>query len=292
MINLPANISTELQQKGISESTWSALKNSIFIGARDESIMMAIDYCKARSLDILKKPCHIVPMPAGRDRDGKAIYRDTVMPSIYEHRTTAFRTGQMAGQDDPVFGDDIQYLGHTVPSWCKVTVYRFINGQRCAFSHTEFFEEACGTKSERGRDGSYSKVLNSMWSKRPRGQLAKCAEAGALRKAFPDEIGGVISMEEVNTEEVTDFNKPEAQSQSTESTSQFEDKIEIINKLLEETHYDMNKLLKKCKVESITEISPKTADFIINTLSAYKNRMAENIVDVKPDEDGTYTEEL
>jgi hypothetical protein len=78
---------------------------------------------------------------------------------------------------------------HTVPEFCTVTVHRIIAGERVQFSHTEFFEEACNTT----KDGS----LNSMWTKRKRGQLSKCAEAGALRKAFPEESGGIISADEV-----------------------------------------------------------------------------------------------
>ena len=30
---------------------------------------------------------------------------------------------------------------------------------------------------------------NSMWQKRPRGQIDKCAEASSLRSAFPEEVG-------------------------------------------------------------------------------------------------------
>lgn len=33
---------------------------------------------------------------------------------------------------------------------------------------------------------------NSMWSKMPRNQTAKCAEAGAIQRAFPDELGSLI----------------------------------------------------------------------------------------------------
>jgi hypothetical protein len=48
--------------RGIDEVTWSALKNSIYPGAKDESVMMAVDYCRARQLDPLLKPVHLVPM--------------------------------------------------------------------------------------------------------------------------------------------------------------------------------------------------------------------------------------
>ena len=36
-----------------------------------------------------------------------------------------------------------------------------------------------------------------MWGKRPRGQLDKCVEAAALRKAFPEELGNVYAAEEM-----------------------------------------------------------------------------------------------
>lgn len=177
-----------LNNNGISRDEWSALQNSVYPGAKPESILMVVNYCRARQLDPLKKPVHIVQMNVEDAKTKQKIWRDVIMPGIYEHRITAFKTGQMAGMEDPVFGGKIEHLGLSAPEFCKVTVYRMVNGVKCAFSHTEFFEEAVSTK----KDGQ----PNAMWSKRPRGQLAKCAEAGALRKAFPDELGGVTTAEE------------------------------------------------------------------------------------------------
>lgn len=172
---------------------WSAIGASVFPGASDESKLLAIDYCKSRGLDILKKPCHIVPMSVKDAKTGQYAWRDVIMPGIAEQRITANRTGQYAGQDPPVFGPIVELkIGnqvHQVPEFCTVTVYRYANGIKMAFSNTEYFEEACGTM----KDGS----LNSMWTKRKRGQLSKCAEAGALRKAFPEETGGMTTLEEL-----------------------------------------------------------------------------------------------
>lgn len=171
---------------------WNAIGASIFPGAADESKLMAIDYCKSRGLDIMKKPCHIVPMNVKDAKTGQYSWRDIIMPGIAEIRITADRTGKYAGQDAPIFGPmtemDFGKSTHTVPEFCTVTVFKIINGERVAFTHTEFFEEACNTT----KDGT----LNSMWTKRKRGQLSKCAEAGALRKAFPEESGGIIAAEE------------------------------------------------------------------------------------------------
>ena len=168
--------------------------------------MAAIEYCKARGLDILKKPCHIVPMNVKDTKTGKYEWRDIIMPSITEQRITASRTGEYAGQDAPMFGEMVEMTFnktvHIVPEFCTVTVYRIIHGEKVAFSHTEYFEEICSTT----KDGD----LNSMWTKRKRGQLAKCAEAGALRKAFPEEIGNEYTAEEMQGK-VIDVGEPASQ---------------------------------------------------------------------------------
>lgn len=190
-----------ISKYGIDEVTYLTLQQSIFPGAKPESIIMAVQYCKARKLDVLQKPVHIVPMPINKwdEKQNKnvTVWRDVIMPGIYEQRITASRSGGYAGQDAPVFGDivtlDIGGDQVKAPEHCTVTVYRIIEGQRVPFSHTEWFEEACATK----KGGK----LNSMWTKRKRGQLAKCAEAGALRKAFPEELGGVMTAEEMQVDE-------------------------------------------------------------------------------------------
>ncbi|MDY2947229.1 MAG: phage recombination protein Bet [Mannheimia varigena] len=280
MNNLPAYIQTALQERSISTAVWSTLQNSIFPGAKDESILLAIDYCKARKLDILKKPCHIVPMQvtiAGEKEKGrngelydKKVWRDVIMPGIYEQRITAFRTGQMAGQDEPVFGDTIEHKGVETPEWCKVTVYRFINGERCAFSHTEYFSEACATT----KDGK----VNSMWTKRPRGQLAKCAEAGALRKAFPDELGGVITADEVADEQPI---HTEQQKETVIETQAVElatpEQLEKLHKLIELTNTDTAKAFAFYGVQSIEQLPKDSVDHFIKTLSKRLDKQTQQV---------------
>lgn len=182
-----------MDKRGIDEFAMNALRSSVFPGATDNSILLAVDYCKSRELDIMKKPCHIVPMNVKDSKTGKYEWRDIIMPGIAEHRITASRTQCYAGIDEPRLGPTVEItIGgeqHQVPEFAIVTVYRIVEGQRVAFSNTEWFEEACVTT----RDGK----LNSMWRKRKRGQLIKCAEAGALRKAFPEELGGIHTAEEM-----------------------------------------------------------------------------------------------
>jgi len=281
MNTLPANIQTALIERNIDTAVWTTLQNSVFPGAKDESILLAVDYCKARKLDILKKPCHIVPMSVTDAKTGNKNWRDVIMPGIYEQRITAFRTGQMAGQDEPVFGDTVTFRGIEAPEWCRVTVYRFINNERCAFSHTEYFSEACATTKE-GKP-------NSMWSKRPRGQLAKCAEAGALRKAFPDELGGVITADEVNEEPINqhsaatpDNGTMVIDTQSVELITP--EQIKEIENLVEVTGSNLAGLLAAAgNVPSIEKITKSNAEHAINRLLSKLNE--QQAKDERNDED-------
>lgn len=276
MNNLPANIKTAIAERNIDIAVWSTLQNSVFPGAKDESILLAVDYCKARKLDILKKPCHIVPMYVKDSKTGQSNWRDVIMPGIYEQRITAFRTGQMAGQDEAIFGETITYLGVLAPEWCKVTVYRFINGERCAFSHTEYFSEACSTTEEKDNKGIKTGVLkvNSVWTRRPRGQLAKCAEAGALRKAFPDELGGVMTVEEINEDQLVHTEQPKPtviNAQAVELATP--EQCEKIHYLLELTATPIEKVLSLYGADSIEKLSKVQAESAIKKL----NRTLDNI---------------
>ncbi|HAI5626434.1 TPA: phage recombination protein Bet [Escherichia coli] len=181
--------------RGIDEVTWSALKNSIYPGAKDESVMMAVDYCRARQLDPLLKPVHLVPMSVKDSKSGKNEWRDVVMPGIGLYRIQAYRSDDYAGANEPEFGPDVtQTLSGvevTFPQWCKYTVSkRMASGEIVEFSAKEYWIENYATG---GRDTS---APNAMWKKRPYAQLAKCAEAQALRKAWP-EIGQQATAEEM-----------------------------------------------------------------------------------------------
>lgn len=159
------------------------LRNSLYVGAKDESIKMVMGYCNAAGLDVMQKPVHLVPM-----WDGKAkTMRDVVMPGIGLYRTQAARSGEYAGVTEPEYGEDVtRNIGGveiTYPAWCKVVVKRLLaNGTIAEFAATERWIENYAVKG--GAEKSIAP--NAMWTKRPYGQIAKCAEAQALRKAFPE----------------------------------------------------------------------------------------------------------
>lgn len=188
---------------GVDPASWRALVEAVFPAARSvEGVLLALSYCRARKLDPFKRPVHVVPI---WDSNRRA-YVESVWPGIGELRTTAFRTGNYAGSDAAIFGPDVTetFKGRvkdgqgwkdatvtvTFPEWCQFTVYRLIKGQRVAMPGPRVYWRE--TYARQGK----SDLPNDMWGKRPRGQLEKCAEAAALRRAFPEEIGNEIAAEE------------------------------------------------------------------------------------------------
>lgn len=199
-MNMPAVVQQQIAQRGIGEEVWSALKNSIFPGAADESVLMAWDYCSARQLDVMLKPVHLVPMFIKDKNNGdKGAMRDVVMPGIGLYRIQADRAGNYAGMSAPTFGPEItENLGGTTmnyPEWCEITVSKLIGDRLVSFTAREYWIENYATA---GRD---SKAPNAMWQKRPRGQLVKCTEAQALRKGWP-ELGAQPTAEEMEGKEI------------------------------------------------------------------------------------------
>lgn len=180
---------------GIDRASWRALVEAVFPLAQSiDSVLMALSYCRARKLDPFKRVVHIVPI--WDSNAGRMV--DTVWPGIGELRTTAFRTAQYAGRARTEFGPDVTMkLGSveiTFPEWAQVTVYRMIDGQRVAFEGPQVYW--LETYAERKRNDPSP---NSMWAKRPRGQIDKCAEAAALRAAFPEEVGNEYCAEEAHS---------------------------------------------------------------------------------------------
>lgn len=178
---------------GIDKSGWKALVEAIFPAAESiDSVVMALAYCKARNLDVFKRPVHIVPVYDSKRR----CMVETVWPGISELRTTAMRTGTYAGCDDMDTGPDVtRDLGGvkmTFPEWGQITVYKLVGGQRVPFVGPKVHWLETYATAKRDTDAP-----NTMWKKRPRGQLEKCAEAAALRRAYPEELGNEYAAEEM-----------------------------------------------------------------------------------------------
>ena len=182
----------EIREVVITNDQTELIKKTIAQGATDEELKLFFYDCLRRGVHPLDKLIFFTK------RAGKY----TPITSIDFMRGRASETGDCAGIDDPVFAGEPLSSGFMA----TVTVWRYVRGHRCGFTASARWSEYCPGDKQ-----------NFMWSKMPYGQLGKCAEALALRKAFPQQIGNLYSHEEMEQSGSTTSQSPPLQKPKRKS---------------------------------------------------------------------------
>ena len=148
------------------------IRRTIAKDATADELKLYLYDCQRQGVHPLDKLIHFTK------RSGKY----TPVTSIDFMRLRAAETNEYAGSDDAVFS-----LQPPEPSFAaSVTVWRLVQGTRCAFTATARWAE-------------YKPEQNDfMWRKMPHTMLGKCAEALALRKGFPRQLAGLYAKEELD----------------------------------------------------------------------------------------------
>lgn len=174
----------------LTRSQVDLIKNTVAKGASDDELRLFIQVCKGANLNPFLKQVHLVPR--WDSKLGKEIR--AIQVGIDGFRAVAESSGQYAGNDDPIFeGEkDIEYgkdkkTKVTVPQKATVTVYKLLQGQKMTFTATARWEEYYPGEK-----------MGFQWHIRPYLMLGKCAEALALRKAFPKLLSGMYAAEEMD----------------------------------------------------------------------------------------------
>jgi phage recombination protein Bet len=144
----------------------------------------------------------LVARYTGLDPFTKQIYaikrgnKVTHQTGIDGYRSTAERTGQYAGSEEAEFepcecGSDDSPPVH--PKTARVVVNRILSNGHVVKQVGKARWHELKPKHTKGDWG----FQDDMWWKMPENQLAKCAEADGLRKAFPRVLGGVYITDEM-----------------------------------------------------------------------------------------------
>ena len=165
----------------------SLIKTTIAKGASDDELRLFIQVCKGANLNPFLKQVFLVPR--WDSKLGKEVR--AIQVSIDGFRSIAESSGAYAGNDDPIFEDgesiSVGSKKTLTPSKATVTVYKIVDGQRYPFTATARWSEYYPGEK-----------MGFQWHIRPFLMLGKCAEALALRKAFPKLLSGMYAQEEMD----------------------------------------------------------------------------------------------
>lgn len=171
-----------------AESTYSreqidTIKKTVAKGASDSDLALFLEICRSRSLDPFTRQVHWTPKGIICGIDGFRAIAD---------RTNRYAPGPTRYELDE--------KGGLVAAF--VTIRKLVAGAWFDLEESAYLSEYRGT--------------TPIWREKPRVMLAKCAEARALRRAFPADLSGLYApeeMDDVRTVDVTPAKSEPARAQ-------------------------------------------------------------------------------
>ena len=172
------NLTTQPQN---ALSNWDSsqieiIKSQIAKNCTDAELSLFGQVCQRTGLDPFSRQIYAI------SRGGKM----SIQTSIDGFRTIAARSGLYGGSMTEWCGEDGAWydvwLQSKPPAAAKTTVYRI--GSPMPFVAV-------------ARYGAYEQSNNQIWRKMPDLMLGKCSESLALRKAFPAELSGLYTADEM-----------------------------------------------------------------------------------------------
>lgn len=175
---------------GFNQEQVKLIKSTIMAGKDPSDAELALFgmVCRKSGLDPFAKQVFAI------QRGGKWSFDI----SIDGYRAIADRTGQYAGSDEPTYDEGLELYefeqsGRSLPTVCKVTVWKMVQGNRCPFVGVAKYGEFNSN--------------SPLWKKMPCQMLSVAAERQALRKAFPqcvaveNAVGDVVEAVDVVPDE-------------------------------------------------------------------------------------------
>lgn len=224
------------------------LKNSICTGVTDDEFQIFLMACVKTNLDPFMRQIYAVKRWS---KGGEVM---TIQTGIDGYRLIAERTGCYAPGSEPTYVHDETGRLISATAYIKKMTK---DGTWHLVSASAYFDEYC----PKTKNGSPM----AMWATMPKVMISKCAEALALRKAFPAEMSGIYTKEEMDQTLMEESVQPEKISQ--EEAQELENCIGGFKEL-------HRQVLKIGEAEEIQNVLKSKLKLIHTMIDRYKQNFA------------------
>ncbi len=260
-----------------TEAQQDIIRNIYCKGCTNDEIKVFLYICQHVKLDPCLKQIYAVPretsvkLANGTWEKQRSI---TAQTSIDGFRLIADRTGKYVPGQESTFKYDSE--GRLVSATAYVKK-RSGDGSWHEIAASAFYSEYVQVTKE----GKATKF----WKEKPHIMLSKCAESLALRKAFPAELSGIYTSEEMAQAENESPRKevaPRVDTQTMEviNAEIIESPNKIVSSLLSKLQKGKeitDKLLMKCNVKSIDQIPEDKLKLCVDWLEGLLKTQNERV---------------
>lgn len=220
------------------------LKSTICKGSTDLEFKLFVDICKRTGLDPFMKQVYAIKRWSASEKREVM----SVQTSIDGYRLVAERTGQYSPGKESTHTYDTNGKLLCSTSYIKK---RTNDGTWHEIASSAYYQEYV-QKNKEGKTIQF-------WERMPHVMLAKCAEALALRKAFPAELSGLYTAEEMAQA------TPEVSKERTEITEAEWATLDVLVQQIDNQEY-LDKLVSHIEIPTIWDLKPKDFDRVMRSI--------------------------
>ncbi len=266
-------MSKELAVIDFNEEQVALIKSQIAPKATNDELQLFLYQAKRTGLDPLTRQIYCIHRNVKAIEYGveKWVSKMTIQTSIDGFRVIAERSNLYGGQSEPEFIEEDGKL-----KACKVTIYRFRGDVRYAAAVGIAHWNEYAQTDNKGNP-------TVMWKKMPHTMLAKVAEAIALRKAFPQDLSGLYTADEMSQSdtEMADVTPPKTDKERLGAIAD-EDMKETLENKNKDTVIRLINAVKKMKSSEELKlwIENKAVQKAINSLEKYHKPGFDSVMNV------------